>query len=273
MVGFVIRSYEEIVNGTGKEDGFTDTKATLRGEHKAETSAGLPQPRRHQIQFIETSLPLLAPMRAKKARVLTSLMLIELCIMAATYGESIFDALKVDSKTRKGSLLGTGATYFRSLLINIGVSEQNKLEPEDIKSLLRTAEDFIESMVYVDGDSAKGFKYKDEKNAKEGHPFAEIEGLDISQFLKTCSDVIHESNTKIIVRNSLQYSQNLQAVENAKKEEARIKQEAEAERQAQLNGPGYIQNISDYVKNLRFLGGSSGENRVVEEVHNGPSPK
>lgn len=194
---FKVREYKEIMEGTGHEDGFTDTKATLRGQHKAEVTAKLHQPRRHQVQFIDKAKELLDSSNKgalEKSQIITGLILLERAVIAGTYGETIFDA------TEKGeaSKAYQGSTYFRCLGINIGLTlnkkvEENKLDYEDYRTLIYKTEGFIASHVYVEGVSAKGFKRE--------HDFSGIEELNISMYLKMCASVAGSAKQKIVERN------------------------------------------------------------------------
>ncbi|MBA3535427.1 MAG: hypothetical protein H0T84_02275 [Tatlockia sp.] len=245
---FKIRPFEEIINGTVKEDGyiqnqdgFNQAKGILSGEHHKEVTDELEQPRRHQVQFIEKSVELMSfdlmSNEKDKAKTLTSLMVLVMCVIGRTYSpgilkatsaENIYQALDENSATRNGNL-GKGSTYFRSLLKSIGYSEKNKLEPEDIIELLTTAKGFIESQIYVDGDSAKGLIID--------HPYADIAQLDIIAYLKTAITELYESELKILDRNSDQLKQNKEVAEKSRQEEAIRIDEPE---QAFTGGPGGI---------------------------------
>jgi hypothetical protein len=248
---FKIRPFAEIINGTVKEDGyiqnqdgFNQAKGILSGEHHKEVTDELEQPRRHQVQFIEKSVELMSydliSNERDKAKTLTSLMLLVMCVIGRTYSpsilkatsaENIYQALEENSATRNGNL-GKGSTYFRSLIKNIGYSENNKLELEDVIELLSTAKGFIESQIYVDGDSAKGLIM--------GHPYADIEQLDIIAYLKTALTEIYESEFKKLDRNCVQLKQNVEVIEKSRQEERSKLLEAE---QAIKGGTGIIYSI------------------------------
>ncbi|CDZ76883.1 hypothetical protein BN59_01162 [Legionella massiliensis] len=229
---FKVRPYEEVVGSNVTEDGFKDIIATLRGKHDAVVVNELNQPRRHQVQLIQKTQDLIVE-HENRDNIITAMLLLEMCIIAKSYGESIFDAVKPNSATINGSyMLESGSNYFRGMLRVIGVTEDNPLEPEDVEELLTIARKFITYNICVNGDSAQGFKYKDEtqKGKEEDHPFAEIAALDITEYSRTCVDVIHESAIKAITRNYDDRIKNVQSVEKGKQERAKAEREAEAEK-------------------------------------------
>lgn len=220
---FYIRAYKDIMEGTAtlegirNEDGFEDTKATLRGAHHTKTIDTLRQPRRHQVQFIEKTRELLHRSNLtelNKARVMTGLMLLERAIIAKSYNENIFEATTQDLKATKNSEHSStykGSLYFRCLAINIGLDSKNPLEYEDYPFFLRKAKLFIESHVYQNRRSRDGF-------IKE-HPFSSlvIPGLDISVYLDMCISISAEAEHLIIERNKQRQAEELRKEELCKK--------------------------------------------------------
>lgn len=218
---FKVREYQHIMDGTTREDstrnedGFTDTRATLRGEHRAESVDKLRQPRRHQVQFIDQSKLLLhsaGKTQPEKARIMTGLMLLELAIIADSYGENIFDVIAKDLKATKPSEKSKsyqGSTYFRCLLVNIGLKPDNPLDYEDYRLLIGKAKNFIASHVYVEGASLNGFK--------EEHEFSKIEELSIPIYLHMCTTVSTEAEHRIITRNELKQAEELRKAEELSK--------------------------------------------------------
>lgn len=210
---FKIREYQHIMEGTlreGKirnEDGFTDTRATLRGEHHSHSVDKLNQPRRHQVQFLDQSKLLLhtsGKPEIEKARIMTGLMLLELTIIADSYGENIFDAIAKDLKAGKETDKSKSyqrSTYFRCLMVNIGLKPENSLDYEDWLLLMSKANYFISSYVYVEGKSLNGFK--------RNHEFSAIQELNIPAYLHRCTTVRAEAEQRIIVRNELKQAQEL----------------------------------------------------------------
>ncbi len=253
---FVLRTFDEILKGTTSndglihnQDGFNNTKDKLSGKHNKKKTDILDQPRRHQVQFVEKSIVLTAT-EEDKAKILTSLILLLMCVIGRSYSpsilkltdsENIYQALGENSATRKG-YLGTGSCYFNSLMVNIGYSETNQFEPEDIVELLKIAKNFIESKIYTDGDSRKG--------AILDHPYAEIEQLDIFSYLTTAVLEIYESDVKIIERNKQTHGADLLEREKLKQEEQKKILEAE---QA-LKGPGFFGNLFSFIKNEGKVG-------------------
>ena len=218
---FKVREYQHIMDGTTREDstrnedGFTDTRATLRGEHRAESVDKLRQPRRHQVQFIDQSKLLLhsaGKTQPEKARIMTGLMLLELAIIADSYGENIFDVIAKDLKATKPSEKSKsyqGSTYFRCLLVNIGLKPDNPLDYEDYRLLIGKAKNFIASHVYVEGASLNGFK--------EEHEFSKIEELSIPIYLHMCTTFSTEAEHRIITRNELKQAEELRKAEELSK--------------------------------------------------------
>lgn len=230
-MGFNLRAYREIIKGTGKDDGFKDTKATLRGEHKAASTAVIDQPRRHQIQFSDKTNEILRKLDiddGERARIITAIFLLEFAVIAASpnFKENIFQALDPKSKTREGSIIFNASTYAESLLINIGYTEENKLEAEDIYSLIATARNFIGANVYVAGNSANGYKY--EKDEEPGHEFSSIEQLNVSDLLLRCSIVMHDADKRIIKRNDEKLAKDLHDEKLAQERQEKLERERAA---------------------------------------------
>ncbi|MBA2709389.1 MAG: hypothetical protein H0U57_02165 [Tatlockia sp.] len=246
---FKLRSFEEIVKGTSKDngyinnqDGFNNTKDKLSGKHNTENTSALKQPRKSQVEFVEQCVEFMATVD-EKSLIITSLILLQMCVIGRSYSpsllkltesENIFQALEENSATRKGNL-GSGSSYFNSLLINIGYSETNKLELEDVVELLTLAKGFIESKIYIDGDSSKGTIID--------HPYSKIEQLDITLYLKTATTEIYESNIKIIDRNHLNHLSDLSTIEKNRLEEQRKALEAQ-------KGPGFFSNVGQALLQL-----------------------
>jgi hypothetical protein len=274
MTGFKYRPYKDIINGTANasgirnQDGFNDTKASICGSHQSVVAAELPANRRHQVLWIDKTDALLdGREEPEKAKIVTAMMVLEMCEMAGTYKESIFVAVKPDSKTRNGGLLGNGAYYFRCLQNTIGWTPENSADEEDVRSMLEAAKEFIGQVVYVDGDSRKGFKYKDEFKGLEDHAFASIDGLDISRYLRIASAVIHECSDNIEKRNEDKHAEALQAVEKEKLERAKLEREAEDARLAKLNPqqPGLRERVySSFPSMLLWGQGNAPESGSVE---------
>ncbi|MBA2656980.1 MAG: hypothetical protein H0U70_08365 [Tatlockia sp.] len=186
---FIVRSFDQIMQGTGNQDGFDTALSTLKAKHIGEkVGIALPQPRRYQVHLIEKTALLLAD-DVNRDRILTGMILIELCLIAKSYSESIFDAIKSQSKSNYRS------SYFPCLCKAIGISANNLPEFEDMERLLGEANEFVNSQIYIDEDPNNGILY-DEILGKANHSFAEIEGLDIFNLLTVCTDVLQECAIK-----------------------------------------------------------------------------
>ncbi|MBA2651934.1 MAG: hypothetical protein H0U73_06700 [Tatlockia sp.] len=192
-MGFIIQSYSRLIAG------FEAAKKALIKEHIGDEKERkweelrklLPQPRQHESHFIDLSIELTEEMYHEQARILHCLLILEMCVIAKTYSESIFDAIKPTSKTRNGytGLIDKGSSYFCSLHDAVGISDDNELKFKDVISFMETAKNFIETQIYVEGYPNKGIRFNDE-TGKEDHPFAQIEGLNLTYYLKICLDNI-----------------------------------------------------------------------------------
>lgn len=186
---FILKTFNEIVNGTknGKlfnQDGFNDSKNKLTEKYSKLNIDDLHQPRRHQVQFIEKSIELVAH-REGDAKILTSLILLQMCVIGRSsgiLGEDIYKALQPGSATRSGL---RASSYFDSLMKNIGYSATNTLEFADVVELLELAKQFIEAQIYIDGEISNN------------HAYSVIEELKILHYLKTAVLEIYESKNKI----------------------------------------------------------------------------
>lgn len=229
---FKYRPYEDIMKGTANEaeisneDGFKDTRSSLRGKHDKEASVELHQPRRHQVQWIERSNEHLQGDDETKAETITALMFLQMCEIATGYKESIFDAVKENSATRHGGLFnGSGSIYFRGLQKNIGISAKNSIDEEDVLKMLANAQAFIEKHFYVDGDSRQGVRFKDDrKQNTDDHIFKDIEGLNIFYYLGILHQVQFEARNRINKRNEQRLTTSLSEVEAYNQEQARLVQ-------------------------------------------------
>jgi hypothetical protein len=227
-MSFTLRPYKDIMLGTRRpdetrnEDGFEDTRASLRGKYAVESVNELPLNRRHQVQFIEKASEILHFANKNditKAGVITGLMLLERAAIAIVNGENIFDITEQDLRATSASQKSRShrSLYFRCLGKNLGITRENFMELEDYQEYLFKARQFLRGQVYNDGNSSRGFN--------RNHPFAKIEGLDIQAYLKLCANLIAETDNRIVDRNAA-----LQA-EELRKETADELQQKEGELQ------------------------------------------
>jgi hypothetical protein len=241
QMSFTFRLYKDIMDGTKKindtrnEDGFEDTRATLRGEHHAESVDKLRQPRRHQVQFIDKAKEILHLSNKEdvtKARIMTGLMLLERAIIAKSYGENIFDITEQDlnaTKSSEQSKTYRRSTYYRCLGINIGLTPENRLELEDFRHLLSKARSFITAQVYPNGLSSNGFNRE--------HPFFAIPELKIPEYINMCTSLISEAEYRIVDRNEERLSAEIRKeIEDELRRKEELQRAAEEELRQKSGG-------------------------------------
>ena len=258
---FQLRAMNQIKEGSKREDGFNDTIRIMAGHHGKDLIQSLDQPRRHQMQFLDTAIGL----DSVDAKIFTGLSLIVIAETAKTYGEKLSQTLRKNSKTRHGGMACNPSVLVQRLVIDIGmvqldenkkpIKEENKFDPEDIISLIDAAVEFIGNEVYINKDSRAGYKTQ--------HSFSHIEELNISGYLRIAAEIRSQATNELIDRNDKKLGSDLKeekaaaqkeekAARQIEKEKAALQKEKEKEEKVKDKGKGKGGSYSTYLG--RFMG-------------------
>lgn len=136
-MSFTLRPYDEL-----KQD-FLEIVLYLRGHHRARSINDLPDERRSQIQFLQTTIAELDKTdlsMADKANILSGALFV--------IREKIESTYTFTSPTR--------SVLFEKLTTGIGISPSNQIEAEDKYALAKALIRFLRKIVFVDGQTERG---------------------------------------------------------------------------------------------------------------------
>ncbi|KTD20570.1 Dot/Icm T4SS effector [Legionella lansingensis] len=195
-MGFDLKAYSEL------KSEFRENVLTLKGSHKAATEEELPQPRRHQVLLLQKTISLLdssGKTTEEKSRILSGMMYLTAVVIEKSY--SLRSA--------------ENSTFYRMLFNNVGVSEDNKLDSEDICNLLESSMKFLVENTCRQGKTRNGLLHE--------HPFSKIAELSLSDYWSKGSDAVAEQRKACWTRNDVRLAKEIhEEKERKRKEEERL---------------------------------------------------
>ena len=193
-MSFQLKSYGELL----KE--YDIQRQSLLSKHKVKIDEELPEPRRHQILFINTLINLLnetkqfgniqgeLPILSKKAQILSgALLVIQDEIASKEYKEKQKDMvglITISFSSKKNAYL------YNSLTEVLGVTATNPLDPASKSRMINSVWKFFGQNVFENGNTTK--------EVLRNNPFSSNESFSIDDFWNRCVNLEAMARKKIM---------------------------------------------------------------------------